>query len=312
MTRMLIVICLCIHAPFAARAQERRAAAPSFDQRDLQGIFFDSLDDAFRGEKPSLSKVRQSSNQSMIAASKTESNDAVEAESGGSNGWNELISPAALEDAVKTTKLNFDSMITTPGAFNSGGYLDARLDLSILATLFAVINEYSGDVRWKDQAAAARDLISRTAFNCKAGSTQVYNEAKLRKADLQDLVSGSGLANRDANPENDWAMIVDRTPLMQYAEKLSEQIRSASRDAKSTENNADAIRRDAQLLAMVGRVLTREGLDEADDEDYAAFSLSMTKAATAVAVAIERGDYEIGPKVGAVTQSCDACHEMYR
>ncbi|TWU41670.1 hypothetical protein Q31b_31240 [Novipirellula aureliae] len=307
---LLIAICLSVSTSIFASAQERRAAAPAFDRRDLQGIFFDSLDDAIRGEKPSLSKVRQMSNQTVAADTEAIANTKMAP--GGPNGWSELISPAALEDAVKTTKLSFDSIVTTPGAFNSGGYLDARLELSVLATLFAVINEYTGDVRWKDQAAAARDLISRTAFNCKAGSTQVYNEAKRRKADLQDLVSGSGLSNRDAEAENDWAMVVDRTPLMQYAERLSEQLKSASRDAKSAENNADAIQRDAQLLAMVGRVLTREGLDEADDEDYAAFSLSMTKAATAVAVAIERGEYELGPKVGAVTQSCDACHEMYR
>ncbi|TWT83824.1 hypothetical protein CA13_52950 [Planctomycetes bacterium CA13] len=294
-----------------AAAQERRAPAPTFNQRDTQGIFFDSLDDAFRGERPSLSKIQKAGADKAVAATNG-STESTSEKADAAGGWAKLIAPESLEDEIKRVKLHFDSVITTPGAFNGGGFQDARLDLSILATLFAVVNEHPGDVRWKDQAAAARDLIARTAFNCKAGSSQVFNEAKMRKADLQDLASGSGLANRDAEPETDWSMVVDRSPLMQYAEQLAGKLKAASRDAKTAEENNEQIQRDAQLLAMIGQVLTREGLDEADDEDYAALSLSMTKAASAVAAAIERGSYDIGSEIGAVTQSCDACHEQYR
>ncbi|WP_146529018.1 hypothetical protein [Novipirellula artificiosorum] len=292
-------------------AQERRAKPPTFDATDTQGVFFPSLEEALRGQRPTWSSVRQSS-QDAAEASVQPNNSVPSDDPNGAFGWNTILSAASIEDEVKRLKLHFDSVVTTPGAFNGGGFQDARLDLSILATLFAVIDEYSGDVRWKDQAATARDLIARTAFNCKAGSTQVYNEAKMRKADLQDLVAGSGLASRASDPETDWSMVVDRSPLMQYAEQLAEKLKSASRDVASAEQNAEHIRRNAQLLAMVGKVLTREGLDEADDPDYAALSLNMTRAAVAVAEAIDRGSYELGNEVGAVTQSCDACHEQYR
>ena len=196
--------------------------------------------------------------------------------------WSGLISPLSIEDEVKRVRLHFDSVVTKPGDFAGGGYQDARLDLTVLATLFAVIHEHGGEVRWKDQAAAARDLIARTAFNCKAGSTQVYNEAKLRKADLQDLVSGGGISAREAPAENDWSSIAGRSPLMEYIEQLIDVLEDAARNEASVNAGADVIKRNSELLAMVGEVLVQEGMDEADDGDYVKFSRSMTEAAKGV------------------------------
>ncbi len=182
-----------------------------------------------------------------------------------------------------------------------------------MAMLFAVIHEYRGEVRWKDQAAAARDLLARTAFNCKAGSTQVYNEAKLRKADLQDLVSGSGPSKRDAEPENDWSMIADRSPLMEYAESLIDALEDASRDAGAVQRAPDLVKRNSELLSLLGEVLTREGMDEADDKDYTTLSRSMIDESKKVTAAIDRGDADAVRKgVSGIRQKCDACHEQYR
>ena len=291
------------------QADERRAPPPKFSDSQLRGVFFDNLDEAFRGTRPTLSSVRKSSNAAVAAAA------APAKSSGGSGGdtWSSVISPTSIEDEIKRVRLHFDSVVTTPGAFNSGGYQDARLDLTILATLFAVINEHKGEVRWKDQAAAARDLIARTAFNCKAGSTQVYNEAKLRKADLQDLVSGSGLASREAEAENDWTMIADRSPLMEYAELLVDSLDDVTTNEATIKAEIDAVRRNAELLAMLGEVLVKEGMDEADDEDYAKLSRDMTEAANAIVAAIEPLDAEaVSAGASAVRQKCDACHEQYR
>ncbi len=294
-------------------AAEKRSPAPSFQSDQLRGVFFDKLDDALRGDLPSLSSLRGASTASTPNASGPTANIAASAAEGNASGWAKLVSPASLEDEVKRVRLRYDNGITTPGAFNGGGFQDARRDLSILATLFAVISEYNGDVRWKDQAGAARDLIARSAFNCKAGSTQVYNEAKLRKNDLEDLVSGSGLANRESEPQADWSMIVDRSPMMEYLEGLSEALQDASNSEASIKSNTETIKRQAELIAMVGQVLVKEGMDEADDKEYQKLSNSMTTAASNVASAIERGDLAtIREAVGAITQSCDACHEQFR
>jgi cytochrome c556 len=298
-----------------AQAQERRAPPPEFSKERLEGIFFDKIDDAFPTERPTLSKLRSSSAaapaSSVVGGSPA--NATTESAPAAQDGWAALISPASLEDEIKRIRLHFDSVVTTPAAFSGGGYQEARLDLTVLATLFAVINEHGGEVRWKDQAAAARDLIARTAFNCKAGSTQVYNEAKLRKADLQELISGAGLADREATPENQWASIAGRAPLMEYLEQLSESLSQATRDEATIKAETDLIKRNAELLATVGEVLVKEGMEQADDGDYAKLSRSMTESARSVVQALERTDLDaVRQGAAAIRQRCDACHEQYR
>lgn len=289
------------------RADERRAPAPKYTSDQLRGVFFGDLSEAIRGERPSLSAVRKSAQAAAVAQV------AAPEEKGSSDVWSPLISPTSIEDEIKRVRLHFDSVVTTPGAFNSGGYQDARLDLTVLATLFAIITEHGGEVRWKKQAAAARDLIARTAANCKAGSTQVYNEAKLRKADLQDLVSGGGISSRGGEGKNDWSTIANRSPLMEYADQLIDLLEDGTRDVATVKRDPDLVKRNAQLLAMLGEVFTKEGMDEYDDEDYCKLSRDLSAAGTAVAAAIDREDIEAARKgTSAVRQKCDACHEQYR
>ncbi|TWU10439.1 cytochrome c [Allorhodopirellula heiligendammensis] len=308
---MLAVWGLVVIAVSPAQAQTQRARPPQFDDAVTSRIFFSEMSTAFRGDRPTLSSLRELHAATAIAQSEAA---ATEDSAASGHGWNKLISPLSLEDEVKRVKLKFDAGLTTPGAFNSGGYQDARLNLSILASLFAVISEYSGDVRWKSDAKTARDLVAKTARNCAAGSTPVFNEAQLRKADLQDLVSGAGLtAAKTSDQENDWSMIVDRSPLMEYCQLLVDQLSDQSNDAATAAENVDKLRKNAELLAMVGEVLTKDGMDDSEDDDYATLSHEMSTAALSVVSAIERQDFEaVRGGVGKITQSCANCHEQYR
>ncbi|EKK01987.1 protein containing DUF1559 [Rhodopirellula baltica SH28] len=293
-----------------AIAQEQRARPPKFDADEVSRVFFADPSTAFRGERPSLANLRDAGAEKVMAQAEA----AAEESSGGGSKWGKIVSPLSLEDEIKRIKLRYDSVITTPGAFNGGGYQDARLNLTVLATLFAVVSDHKEDVRWKSDAHTARDVMARTARNSAAGSTQVYNEAKLRKADLQDLVSGAGItATQKSEKINEWHMIADRSPLMEYAEQLLDTLGDHTRDAATTQENLDAVKREAELLAMLGEVLVQEGMDDYDDPDYAELSRAMTTSSSGVVSAIDRQDWDgVRSAVGDVTQSCAVCHEQYR
>ncbi|MFK8115373.1 MAG: cytochrome c [Rubripirellula sp.] len=311
MLRSLTFVFLTMTVAPVVQADERRAPAPKFTAEQTRGVFFDKLDDAFRGERPTIATVRKSAGAAAVAAAATQ--DSAAGGGGGDDVWTSLISASSLEDEIKRVKLEFDSCVSTPTSFLGGGYQDARLHLTVLASLFAVINEHGDDVRWKDQAAAARDLIARSAFNCKSGSNQVYNEVKLRKGDLQDLIAGSGLANKKADEQNDWTMIADRSPLMEYAEALIEALEDASRDEATIKRETELVKRNAELLAVLGEILAREGMDDADDEDYAKLSHEMTSESSKLVQALERGDAaEVRKGASMIRKRCDSCHEQYR
>ncbi len=293
-------------------AGERRAAAPKFSGDSFRGTFFQSADEAIRGQRPSLGQSIEPAPRAVAAAAKP-------AATGGTGGdvdsvFTSLISPASLEDEIKRVRLMFDAAVTTPGAFKSGEFQKARLHLTTLASLFAVVVEHQGEVRWKKDAAAARDLFARSAANCKSGSPQVYNETKLRKADLEDIISGGGLSSRQAEAENDWSMIADRVPLMIYAESLLEgPLKSGTRNEEAVKSEGDAVRRSAELMAVVGHILRTEGMVDADDDDYKTLCAEFVEASRSVSLALDQGDAAaVGRAVGAISQSCAKCHESYR
>ena len=296
-------------------AAERRAQPPSFAKDAYRGTFFESAAEAIRGERP---LIGQGAKASPRAEAPGGGKPAATAPGGGSTtadtGFTKLISPATLEDEVKRVRLEFDGAVSTPAAFKAGDYQKARLHLTTLASLFAVIVEHQGEVRWKKDAPAARDLLARSAANCKSGSLQVFNETKLRRSDLEDLTSGCGLANREAEAQHDGSTIADRVPLMQYAEQLLDgQLKQGSQNADAVKAEADKLRRAAELMAVVGQILRTEGLTDADDETYAALCGELTSASQAVSLALDQGDaVAVGRAVGAIQQACNKCHENYR
>ncbi len=294
-------------------ATERRAPSPTFSDERFRDTFFDSATEAIRGQRPRLGQPPQPSDNRAVSGREPSARD-ESASATSKSPFTDLISPTSLEDEIKRVRLEFDAAITTPTAFRSGDFQQARLHLTTLAALFAVVVEHEGDVRWKADAAAARDLFARSAANCKSGSAQVYNETKLRKADLEDLVSGSGLADRQAELENDWGLIADRVPLMTYADRLLEgPLKEGTRDAEAIESLGDRVRRTAELLAMVGQILKTDGLADADDADYAELCDELITASRSVSLALDRQDAEaVRRGAGAVSQSCSKCHESYR
>jgi hypothetical protein len=300
---------LLITVGFAA---ERRAPAPKFGSDSFRGVFFGESSEAIRGKRPEMGGVHKAP--AAAVASRATGGGAAVVSDAPQSGFSALISPATLEDEIKRLRLEFDSGITTPAAFQSGGFQTARVQLTMMASLFAVIAEHNGDVRWKKDAPAARDLFARSAVNCKSGSGQVYNEAKQRKADLEDLVSGSGLANRQAEAENDWGVITDRVPLMIYLESLLEgPLKEGTRDENAIKAEAERLKKTAELIGTVGFILTKDGLADSDDTDYAAMCNEMTAAAKSITLALEQGDAAaVSKAAGAVTQSCAKCHESYR
>ena len=101
--------------------------------------------------------------------------------------------------------------------------------------------------------------------------------------------------------------------MMEYAEQLTESLKGVTNNEGAIKGNSEQVKREAELLAALGLVFVQEGMDDWDDEDYAGLSKTLMTTSSDVVAALERGDYDAVRKgVGAINQSCDACHEQYR
>ncbi|GIW97640.1 MAG: hypothetical protein KatS3mg111_0973 [Pirellulaceae bacterium] len=289
-----------------------RIRPPQFDASRFQGIFYADVAEQLRGELPT-----EQARQMAIAPGAGEPSSSPDGGEPTGNedpfGWKKLIEPVVLEDLVKETKLRLDREITTPAAFSGGGFQVARREFSLLALLFAIIEHYPGEVRWKADAALARQRLTRAAANTKVGSIQTYREAKERLQDLDDLIRGSSLVG-NAEGETDWSNLIDRVPVMQllewaYQQELSKLVANEA----SFTANADAVRRYAELVAVLGRILLAEDMPDATDADYQQFTEEMIEHARQVRLAVDIGNAEQARiEAAAIGQSCSSCHENFR
>lgn len=284
-----------------------RVKAPEF-RADVHDVFFKDATSLLKGKLPDVqakTNLTSPPTKAVPSASVDAGDDPL--------AWNQLITPTSLEDLVKGSKLRLEKIVTTPSAFASGGFAEARTEFSLLALMFAIIEEYRGDVRWQKNATTARQLMTRTAANAQVGSIQSYNAAKQRLLDLGDLVNGSSLAGEPPEPI-DWANLMDRVPMMQLLE-WSEQdyVSKLTSNPSEFQSKQDELRRYAELIAVLGKTAIQPDMPDADDDDYVAFARDMITQARQVVLAVETDNIELArTAAGKLGQSCINCHDNYR
>lgn len=311
----LSVLFACLLTPLATVGQDpaksRRATLPSWENSPTSIFFKDAFQEGLVGERPS--KLGRTA--SMVPASQSQAVSATVTANSDTASWSKIVSPRTLEDEIKHLQIAVQQSVTTPGRFSAGGYQDVRRQFTELAALFAVIGSYEETVRWKKEAPLARDLFSRAASNAKVTSIQAFNEAKLRKLDLEELVRGGTLnMTRPVEAQNDWEKICDRGPLMQrigigYDEGLA----VWTANSNEFKSNLEKIQREAELMQLFAVIMTQEGMEDAGDADYDAYCRQFGSAAAALLQAAGDQDAVAARKAASdLGKSCSACHEDYR
>ncbi len=309
MIGLMLVVCPVLFVLGQSKSNPKRVKFPAFkDEGRIKTIFFSKALEKLAG-------ARQINTASIAGGGNTGNGGSEVATSNGMIGkWAALISAATIEDEVKAIKLAVDSGVDKPSQFSGGGYQNARYQFSVAAAMFGIIAEFDGDVRWKTQAQGIRDVFARTAGNCKVGSTQAYNEAKLRKADLQDLLGGATVDAKTNAEDFNWSRVVDRPPLMQRLEvAVDERLSPMTSSADEFESNKETILHEAEIVAAISHIFTRPQMEDGDDEDYAGYANKMKSGALELLDAIKLDDANrAASAVGVMTQSCTECHELYR
>jgi hypothetical protein len=309
---LIALIVVLIAVPLLMAAGLKRSRPPKWS-KTVTDAFFPDAREKLSGERPQFETSGAAGGDAGSSGTPTPGGGADTA--GASFPWSKLISAETLEDEIKATQPKLAESVDVLTKFKGGGYNDARLRLSLLATLFGVIAEYDGDVRWKKQAAGVRDLMARSGNNCKVGTDASFKEAKARKANLDDLIQG-GRTEVPANPEAKpkWDKITGRPPLMQRMEQAQTQVLVPwTADAGEFKKNSDKILHEAQLLAVIAEVIQREGFEYSDDETYLKFAKQMQAAALGVVEATRKKDFDEARKAtGQIGKSCSACHAGYR
>ncbi len=203
-----------------AATSVKRAKPPHWN-KTVTDVFFNDAREKLSGERPAAGGGGGGGAAAAPAGGMAD-------DAGGMTGtvftWSKLIGAEEIEDEIKALQKQVSENVTTPAPFKGGGYKAGRRHFTELALLFGIIAEYDGDVRWKKDSPSIRDLMARTGFNCKVGTDASYNEAKLRKDELETLVRGGGAPSvAGVDPKASWDKLVSRPPLMQRLEMAQQQ-----------------------------------------------------------------------------------------
>jgi hypothetical protein len=294
-----------------ARQPIRRAAAPATWDPAVAGLFAADAFVILGGPRPDLSGIRPAPPTAAPAAASA----AAPAEpSADGFKWSSLISEATLTDEIKDAKGRLATACGKLGDFKGGGYDKARRDFSAVALCFGLIAAYDQDIRWRRDAATARDLFARAGFNCKVGTDQSYTEAKARLDDLQSLLDGNAPQGK---PERDddfqWSKVVARPAIMSRLEGAEEAIRPAIASQAEFGSHIDRFVHAVEMVAAIGEVIIKPDFEDHDDDTYVGYAVAMRDAAVAARAAAERKDYEAArAAIGRLQKSCSDCHGDYR
>lgn len=282
-----------------------RATPPKLTGEDFSGVYFPDPVAQLQGSPATQSEL-------AMPDSKEPNPEASAVAVSGADVWKQLISGGTIEDLVKEAKSRVDGVITTPAKFASGGFNECRREFTLLASLMAVISQYPEDIRWKASAPYARAVFAKLANNCKVGTQPVYNEAKQRQQDLQDLLKG-GRLNGSAE-ELVWRDVAERKPIMQLLEwSLRKNLAPGTSSEDAFGKGKEDLVKYAELVAAFGHILQQEGMLDADSEDYTEISKEMVAASKDVVKAVKANDAELArTAVGRIDQSCSKCHESYK
>jgi cytochrome c556 len=289
---------------------DRRVKPPQFSEKEKAAFFTDAREKLI-GERPKSGAAVQSPTPGGTNDTPSESPVAL---AGGSFAWSKIIEPEVIEDEIKSLQRQMTKTITTPATFKGGGYKQGRIQLSVLAVMFGIISEYDGDVRWKQQAGAIRDLLARAGFNAKVGTDASYTEAKLRKDDMESLVQGNQLQlTKNADPPQ-WSKVSGRPPLMSRMEQgHKDGLAIWTANSADFAKNSDQLIHEAQILAAIAEVIQREGFEFADDEEYLKLAQQVRDNSLRVVEAVKQKKYDQArTATGEIGKACTACHEGYR
>jgi len=296
-------------APGKRSGPVRRAPPPSGSwDKATAGTFFADAFGELDGERPDFANK---SGQRVSAGDPAAEPTTTPA---GGFRWSSLVSEGTLTDEVKDRRSIVAEAIASPSGFKGGGYDTARQAYSSVALAFGVIAAYDADVRWKKDAATARDLFARVGFNCKVGTDQSFAESKARFEDLEALLDGN---SPQGKPERDedfaWSQVAARPALMQRLEDAEKTLGASTADKGDFTKAAEQILHEAEMVAVIGEVIQQSDFEFYDDETYRGYSSAMRDAAVQLRDAVQKGDYESARAgVGSLKKSCDACHGDYR
>jgi hypothetical protein len=301
-------------AAAAAWAAENSPTAPppKFDQAQVDDIFFPDARKQLVGTPPAAGQLVKVTPGGATGVPQAPGSAAAPAAAGAADGnaWSSLVSAETLESEIKAQPAAIDAAMKSTNQQKA-----VRLVMTELAALFGVVMKYDKDVRWKEDGQALRDEFAKAGNNLKAWTDSQKRQVAKVQTDLKDLIQGNKPSlSTSLDAEIGWKDVADFSPVMHRLEQAQqERLAGWSKDADAVKKNKDAIVREAELVAMLARIIQDKSYELGSDAEYQKFAKELeSQAVTAVAAAKGGDGAACSSAVSKIQKACDDCHGAFR
>lgn len=297
------LLAIIVSIPASLGAEEDKRVQPPEWSQDVLDAFFEDAREHLVGERPT----------GTTAAPATVGEQSASAEKPTQEfAWSRIVDADTLMAETKRINNQLANSLRRAATFQGGGNLECRRDFGMLAVLFGVIAEFDGEVRWQAAAQAMRTRCLKSSANCKVASAQAFADAQGTRELLDELLKGQAPAEETEIDNED--ELADRTLLMQAMEvSLQGRLGPNLANKRDFRRRTQSVAEQAQLLAILAKVIQQEGYDYTDDEDFLAEARRLQEAASELSQAAKDKNYDAARKTaGQIGQSCSSCHEGYR
>lgn len=287
-------------------AQER---PPKFDAETLEAFAPDAVSRLGPGA-PGLPPPSTTAASGAGGESEAEGSGAV-----GGSGWSKIVGAESLLDELRAQLPLISEGVKSPSAYRGGGNKLAGRGLATVAVVFGVIAQYDGDVKLKKNAVGWRTHFAQAGLNSlKVNSDDAHKQAKLCLQELNELLSGGKGDGPKGDPDATWQSIVPRPTIMsRLDEAYQKRLKGWTADSASFAKHAGEIRHEAEMIAVLIRVMRDPSFDNSDEDDYKSHTGEIQKQCEEIIAALDAKNLERAQAAGAqIYKSCDACHEVYR
>ena len=96
-------------------------------------------------------------------------------------------------------------------------------------------------------------------------------------------------------------------------EAAEENLQRWTASAEEFEKHLEELPREAELVAAFASILTKEGMDDSDDDEYRGYAQAMQDAARSLVDAVKlKNQAQASKQVGQIRKACGECHSTYQ
>ena len=292
------------------------AAAPAAAQTGVTAsrVWFDDPLSLVANDQPVVATVSKVGVQSPAAAATTQFADtrpeAVATSAGGEFAWDELISAEAIDAEVKEIRNFLNQRLRTVGSFNSSMF-EFPPRTATLATLAAVAQRHSGELRWKRFAAYIRDQAATMHAETLQRGPKFQGALLAAFENINDAFAGSPPDDGNSGPV-DFSEIVEVGLLMKRIDIAFNKLKTDGGNESGFESESETLAREAAVLATLMKVACAEDLGYGDDEEFVSYADSVLTAVKEINSAIETNNFAaFDAAVGTITNACAQCHTVF-